>query len=238
MYKPIARASEAPSVRLYEIIIKRMKKMILEGKLKVGDKLPSERELADMFQVSRVPVREALKIMEFMELVQYVPGDGIYLKYVDVNDVVSKIDFMIETSTDIISDLFEARQAIEQKAVELAAIHRNDDDLKIMENIIAQMEEDLNKGSDGIQAATDFHTAISKASKNKVIARINDLLISLTEISREQSLTRNGEARIALVFHKQILAMIKQQNIEGARKAMQDHLDHTEKAALKDQQRS
>ena len=80
MYKPIARASEAQSVRLYEIIIKRVKDMIIEGKLKVGDKLPSERELAEMFQVSRVPVREALKIMEFMEIIQYIPGDGVYLQ--------------------------------------------------------------------------------------------------------------------------------------------------------------
>jgi len=110
--------------------------MIIEGKIKVGDKLPSERELAEMFQVSRVPVREALKVMEFMEVIQYVPGDGIYLKSININDLISKIDFMIETSTDIISDLFEARQAIELKAVELAAIKRTDADLLAMEKYI------------------------------------------------------------------------------------------------------
>jgi len=237
MYQPIARVSEAQSVRLYEIIIKRIKNMILEGKLKVGDKLPSERELADMFQVSRVPVREAMKIMEFMELIQYVPGDGMYLKYVEIDDLMSKIDFMIETSTDIISDLFEARQAIEMKAVELAAIKRTAEDLRSMASCVEDMEKDLNNGGDGIQAATNFHTAICKASKNKVITRINDLLITLTELSRQKSLTRNGEAQIALVFHQQIYAMIEHQNIEGARNAMKDHLEHTEQAALADQQR-
>ncbi|MEN6325095.1 MAG: FadR/GntR family transcriptional regulator [Syntrophomonas sp.] len=234
MYQPISRASEAQSVRLYEIIIKRLKNMILEGKLKVGDKLPSERELAEMFQVSRVPVREALKIMEFMELIQYIPGDGIYLKYVDINDLLSKIDFMIETSSDIISDLFEARQAIELKAVELAAINRTDADLLAMDKIIKDMEEDINKGGDGVNAATNFHTAISMASKNKVIARINDLLINLTVISREKSLKRNGEATIALVQHKQILEMIKKQNAKEATNIMKDHLEHNKQAALAD----
>ncbi|MEN6462455.1 MAG: FadR/GntR family transcriptional regulator [Syntrophomonas sp.] len=234
MYQPISRVSEAQSVRLYEIIIKRLKNMILEGKLKVGDKLPSERELAEMFQVSRVPVREALKIMEFMELIQYIPGDGIYLKYVDINDLLSKIDFMIETSSDIISDLFEARQAIELKAVELAAINRTDADLLAMDKIIKDMEEDINKGGDGVNAATNFHTAISMASKNKVIARINDLLISLTVISREKSLKRNGEASIALVQHKQILEMIKKQNAKEATNIMKDHLEHNKQAALAD----
>ncbi|MDD5170205.1 MAG: GntR family transcriptional regulator, partial [Syntrophales bacterium] len=132
MYEPITRASEVHAVRLYEIIVERIKRMILEGELKAGDRLPSERELADMFQVSRVPVREALKILEFMEILQHVRGDGIYLKSVGVNDLLSKMDFMVETSSDIISDLFEARGALEVKAVELAAIRRTDADLQAM----------------------------------------------------------------------------------------------------------
>lgn len=235
MYRPIARASEAQSVRLYEIIIKRVRNMILEGKLKVGDKLPSERELAEMFQVSRVPVREALKIMEFMEILQFIPGDGMYLKPIDINDLLSKIDFMIETDGNIISDLFEARQALELKSVELAACKRTNADLAAMEICLKEMEEDISNGGDGIQAATNFHTEISKASKNKVIARINDLLISLTEVTREKSLKRQGIAPTALVYHQQIFAMIREQNPAGAKNAMKEHLEHTERAALADQ---
>lgn len=234
MYKPISRASEAQSVRLYEIIIKRVKDMILEGKLKVGDKLPSERELAEMFHVSRVPVREAFKVMEFMEIIQYIPGDGIYLKHVDINDLLSKFDFMIETSSDIISDLFEARQAVELKAVELASLRRTDADLLAMDSILKEMEEDIGRGGNGITAATSFHTAISKASKNKVIARINDLLINLTEMSRENSLKRHGLAPVALVYHRKILEQISEQNPAAAKRLMKDHLDNTEKAALSD----
>jgi len=234
MYRPIARVSEAQSVRLYEVIIKRIRNMILEGKLKVGDKLPSERELAEMFQVSRVPVREALKIMEFMEVLQYIPGDGMYLKSVDAKDLLSKIDFVIETSNDFVLDLFEARQVIELKAVELAAIKRTDADLQAMEKCLQEMERDISNGGDGIQAATSFHTEISKASKNKVIARINDLLMILTEVSREKSLKRQGIAPTALEYHKQIYEMIKNQNPKGAQKAMKEHLEHTEEAALAD----
>jgi GntR family transcriptional repressor for pyruvate dehydrogenase complex len=234
MYKPIARASEAQSVRLYEIIIKRVKDMIIEGKLKVGDKLPSERELAEMFQVSRVPVREALKIMEFMEIIQYIPGDGVYLKQVAIQDILSKIDFMIETNSDIISDLFEARQAIELKAVELAAVRRNEADIKIMDAILKEMAEDIARGGDGIQAATQFHTAISKASKNKVIARINDLLITLTEMSRENSLGKHGMAPAALVSHQRILEAIKEQNAPEAKRLMLEHLEGIKETARSD----
>lgn len=235
MYKPIARATEAQSVRLYEIIIKRVKVMILEGKLKVGDKLPSERELAEMFQVSRVPVREALKIMEFMEIIHHIPGDGLYLKSIDIKDLLSKIDFMIETSSDIISDLFEARQAVELKAVELAAMRRTEADLADMHRTLNDMEADIARGGDGIQGATAFHTAISKASKNKVIARINDLLISLTEMSRENSLRKHGLAPVALICHRQILQMIEEQNGPEAGRLMREHLDNTEGSARSDE---
>jgi len=234
MYKPIARASEAQSVRLYEIIIKRVKDMIVQGKLKVGDKLPSERELAEMFQVSRVPVREALKIMEFMEIIQYIPGDGAYLKRVAIKDILSKIDFMIETSSDIISDLFEARQAVELKAVELAALRRTEADIQIMDTLLKEMAEDIARGGDGIQAATQFHTAISKASKNKVIARINDLLITLTEMSRENSLRKHGKAPVALLSHQQILEAIKEQNAPEAKRSMLEHLENIEESARSD----
>ncbi len=234
MYKPIARASEAQSVRLYEIIINRIKAMILDGNLKVGDKLPSERELAEMFQVSRVPVREALKVLEFMEIIQNIPGDGLYLKYVDINDLLLKIDFMIETSSDIISDLFEARQAIELKAVELASARRTEADIQAMDDILNEMAADIARGGDGIQAATQFHTAISKASKNKVLTRINDLLNTLTEMSRETSLKEHGQAPVALVFHRQILEKIKEQNILEAKQLMQEHLDMTERTAFHD----
>jgi GntR family transcriptional repressor for pyruvate dehydrogenase complex len=234
MYEAITRVSEARPVRLYEIIVERIKNMILEGKLKTGDKLPSERELAEMFQVSRVPVREALKVLEFMEILQYIPGEGIYLKSISVNDLLTKIDFMIETSSDIIADLFEAREALEIKAVELAVIRRTDADLQLMENILADMEEEINKGNDGTMEAANFHTAIYMASKNKVIARIRDLLLNIAEISREKSFRKCGSAPVALAFHKEILEMIRNQNLEGARNTMKDHLETSKQIALSD----
>jgi len=233
MFETISRTNEVHTVRLYEIIVERIKDMIQEGKLKAGDRLPSERELAEMFRVSRVPVREALKILEFMEIVHHVRGDGVYLKSVSVDEMFSKIDFMVETTGDIISDLFEARQALEITAAGLAAIRRTDVDLQAMEDVIADMEKDVKAGGVGIEAATAFHTAVSKASKNKVIARINDLLVHLSEISRKKSMKGYGGPSVALGHHKKILSMIRKMDAEGAKTAMAEHLKSAERAALK-----
>jgi len=234
MYEPISRIDEVSSVRLYEIIVKRIKSMIMEGKLKTGDKLPSERELAELFQVSRVPVREALKILEFMEILQHVPGDGLYIKRISINDLLAKIDFMVETDSDIITDLFEAREVLELKAVELAAKKRTDVDLQVMKEIIKEMEEDICSGRDGIDAAAKFHTAICKASKNKVIRRINDLLLSMTQISRGKSMGIDGRSSVVLIFHKQIYEMIKKQDAEGAKEVMKQHLESAKQVTLID----
>jgi GntR family transcriptional repressor for pyruvate dehydrogenase complex len=169
-----------------------------------------------------------------MEVLHYVPGDGMYLKSVSINDLLTKIDFMVETSTDIIADLFEAREALEIKAVELAVYKRTDADLRAMEKILLEMEVDINNGNDGIKAATSFHTAIFKASKNKVISRINDLLLNISEISREKSFRKYGSAPVALAFHKQIFEMIKKQDLEEAKNIMRDHLEYSKQAALID----
>lgn len=233
MYQPIERAKEARTIRLYEIIVERIKTMILEDHLKAGDKLPSERELAEMFQVSRVPVREALKILEFMGIVQIIPGDGLYLKSININQLLAKIDFMIEANNDIIDDLFTVREALEMKAIELAAINRTENDLLIMNNIIKEMENALGNGNDCLEQASSFHSAIYKASKNKIIMQLNELMSNLINISREKSLQKCGNASVALAFHKRILDRINVQDIDGAKSAMLEHLKNARRTALR-----
>ena len=72
------------SGRFYEYVIENIRQMIANGELQAGQKLPSERELAEKFNVSRVPIREALKILEYMGVLDSSPGDGTYLKNISV----------------------------------------------------------------------------------------------------------------------------------------------------------
>ena len=84
------------SGRFYEYVIDNIRQMIADGELKAGQKLPSERELAEKFNVSRVPIREALKILEYMGVLDSSPGDGTYVKNTSAQSLVSKMNFIME----------------------------------------------------------------------------------------------------------------------------------------------
>ena len=87
MQQPIDKIIDKSSNALYTQIVQQIRQWIKEGRLKEGDQLPSERELAQIFDVSRVPVREALKILEFLGAVQHIRGKGVFVKKINVNQV-------------------------------------------------------------------------------------------------------------------------------------------------------
>lgn len=223
MFKPIDRLEDAYP-KLYEKIIEEIREMMLNGQIKAGEKIPSERELADMFKVSRVPVREALKTLEFLGVVQNVRGDGMYIKNVSFEDLLEKMDFAIEASDNSIKELFEVREALEIKAVILAAERRTKEDLEQMKELIDKLQTSIKENEDVFTLAVQFHTQIFYASKNSVLLSVNQYLINLLEMSRIKTLSRVGRPSISLEYHKKIFDMISAQDSEGAAHIMSEHL--------------
>ena len=115
--------------RYYEYVIEGIKDMIARGELKSGEKLPSERELAGRFNVSRVPIREALKILEYMGVLDSSRGDGTYVKNFTMEDSIGKIAFALTATTDALMDLLELRINLETFAAYYAAQRRTDEDI-------------------------------------------------------------------------------------------------------------
>jgi len=228
IFEPIDR-SQFSYPKLYEKVIDKIKELIVSGQLKTGEKLPSERELADRFQVSRVPIREALKILEFIGVVQAVHGDGIYVKNIDMDSIIEKLNYAMTEPDSTINELFEAREAIEIMAVKLAAIRRTEKDIEMMKNIIAEMEmtalenNDINNNN-YIKLDMEFHSLITKASRNKVLYGVHDSLRSLLEISLGKTLKRQGRIGVSLGYHKKILQRIINRDPEGAAEMMIEHL--------------
>lgn len=92
------------SGRFYEYVIENIRQMIANGELQAGQKLPSERELAEKFNVSRVPIREALKILEYMGVLDSSPGDGTYLKNISVESLINKMNFSFVATADTLRE--------------------------------------------------------------------------------------------------------------------------------------
>lgn len=176
MFKPIDKLIDNQPNRYYEKIIDSIRTMMMNGDLTIGGKLPSERELAEMFNVSRVPVREALKVLEFMGVVQNIRGEGMYIQNLDISNLIDKLDFAIETTGDTIEELFELRETLETTAAKLAAQRRTDKDIQKMKAAIDEMEFNIAKGAAVYESSYHFHNAVIKAAKNKVLYRVYESL--------------------------------------------------------------
>lgn len=212
------------SEMLYIQIVERIRMWIIKGYLKEGDTLPSERELAQMFDVSRMPVSQALKILEFLGVVQYVRGKGVCIKKINLQHILNNIGFLVLDPQEGLHDLFEVRMAIEIQAAKLAAQRRTQEDLDVIEDTLLEMERNIIMKKEVKDASVRFHSTIIAASGNDVLIKVNDFLMELLRHSAGEVLKEVNRQDVALISHKQIFQAIKKQNSDLARSLMQEHL--------------
>src|SRR6184192_4462901 len=103
------------STRIYEEIVRQVKAMIAEARLKGGDRLPPERDLAEKFVVSRTSVREALRALESLGLVEIRPGEGTFVREVSVESLIEPLALMMVSQRGALAELFEARRSEERR---------------------------------------------------------------------------------------------------------------------------
>lgn len=208
---------------LYSQIVERIKQWVRDGDLKEGDVLPSERELAEVFGVSRVPVREALKSLQFLGIVSNVRGKGVVIKKVPISDVISNMDPLLDPVSRLY-DLFDVREAIEGLAAGLAAQRRTPEELEHMEEYMVEHELEILRDRPVRQASVKFHNAIILASRNDIVIRINEMLHTMLMHSRQETLRTRKQRLDALAGHRKIYEAIRKQNADAARAAMLKHL--------------
>jgi len=124
------------STRIYEEIVRQVKQMIAEGRLKSGDQLPPERDLAEKFVVSRTSVREALRALESLGLVEIRPGEGTFIREVSVEALIEPLALVMASQRGAIAELFEARRLLEPAIAALAAGRATPEELSEMERIL------------------------------------------------------------------------------------------------------
>ncbi len=124
------------STRIYEEIVRQIKQLIAEGKLKSGDRLPPERDLAEKFMVSRTSVREALRALQSRGLVDIRAGEGAFIRDISVDTLIEPLAMVIRPHREAVGELFEARRVLEPAIAALAARRATRDELIEMERIL------------------------------------------------------------------------------------------------------
>lgn len=209
--------------------------LILENNLSGGDRLPTEMEFSETFGVSRTIIREALKALEIIGVVSTRPGQGTTVLYPSFIRVWRSLEQIMSGNERQFEDLWQTRMIIETKACKLASLRATDEDLQCIEHWLIRMEECiLSKEYHGI-ASHNFHKAIVRAAKNKVLEALINMLSDLQADAIAFSYSHDGSARseCSLNQHKAIYHAIKSRNPQEASRLMQNHLQaiHTHTAS-------
>jgi GntR family transcriptional repressor for pyruvate dehydrogenase complex len=221
---PAIELGPIKSTRIYEEIVRQVKQLIAEGRLKSGDRLPPERELAEKFVVSRTSVREALRALESLGLIEIRPGEGTFVRQVSLDALVGPLALVMTSQREAIGELFEARRVLEPAIAALAAARATPEEIHEMERILEDQAREIAAGKTGLAQDAAFHAAIGTAAHNRAITRIAHAVMDLLTQSREESLNTPGRPTRSHQDHRRILQAITRRNATAARQAMLDHL--------------
>ncbi|HNY48936.1 MAG TPA: FadR/GntR family transcriptional regulator [Smithella sp.] len=218
--RPITRS------RLHEEIVKIIQKQIMEGEMSPGDKLPTERELAETFDVNRATVREALRKLENLDLVEIRHGDGLYVKnYLESGNFdLIKAAINMNGRHEVFDNILEARRYVVPQMAYLAAQNRTKTDLEEFGQIVVR--DDLSMLEKDIR----MHQMIARATHN-IVCTIS--LNFFNQIFREYGhLYFDDEHNVerSRIFHREIYEAIKNKKPEHARRIMKDVLLYAEDA--------
>lgn len=218
--------------RIYEEIVRQVKAMIAEGRLKSGDQLPPERDLAAQFVVSRTSVREALRALESLGLIEIRPGEGTFVRGASVEALVAPLALALAAQREGIGELFEARRLLEPAIAALAAERATPEEIDEMGRILDEQARAVAAGQTGLAQDAAFHAALGAAAHNRAISRVVHSLVDLLTQSREESLNTRGRPQRSHQDHRRILQAIVRRDPAGARRATLEHLAAVERLVL------
>ena len=215
------------SLKVFERVAGQIERRILAGELRKGDRLPTERELAEQFQVSRTAVREALKILAQKGLVDMRPGRGTM--------VIDGADEALRHSLGLVmrlklgevggsNMLVEVREMLEVEIAGMAAARATDTEVAAMRVAVQTMDASLSNADAFIDADNLFHEALAQATQNPLILALINSIVSLLSEQRKQVFDTEGGPQRGQVHHKNILDCIIRHDVESARTAMRAHL--------------
>lgn len=219
MFSPLKRS------RVYEEIVTNIRHMMDNGRLRPGDRLPSERELSAAFKVSRPSVREALKTLEHQGHLDIRQGEGTFIATRSIDKFIEPLAAAILTEKEYQVQILEMRRLVEPEIAFLAAKRATREEMSRMETTLLLQKERVSKGETGAELDKIFHYIIAQAAKNKILMQIIDTATDLFSENRRKYLQIAGRPTKSIRHHKEILGAIMTRDGLLASSIMNEHLD-------------
>jgi GntR family transcriptional repressor for pyruvate dehydrogenase complex len=214
--------------RVADKVADQLKKLISDGAVKVGDRLPPERDLAEQMGVSRASVREALQQLEMQGMLEIVHGGGSVVRNMTGQEIRKTLEIFLEQDRKRVLELAELRAFMEAWAAKEAAKNRTDAELETMRGYLEEMERDFEKGQIRYDIDFKYHTEIAAATHNTIYLHLIDNIYTLISYSikvhREEVFTGRGDQETILNHHRAVYNAIRDRAPEAAEEAMKEHL--------------
>lgn len=225
MFKPIK------SKKVYEVVIDEIQQQIINGTLNRGDKLPTERVLAEQLGVSRTSVREAMRALEVLGIVQVKQGGGNYIKDRFDDALVEPLSLMFMLNESHPKEIVDLRKIIEVESAYRAAERITDEEIEELRGVIQQLRQRTKDKDEAMSVAYDkaFHYSICRIADNflfsNILNMLSNLMDSLIEDARGIILLKEENQEILIKQHEKIFTALENKDPKAAATAMREHIN-------------
>ena len=219
--------------RRYEQVAEQIQKLIAQGTLKPGDRLPPERELATRFGVARSSIRDAVRTLEVMGILEPRQGAGTVVRDLSADSLVVPLATVLVRKRELVSELLDVRRMLEPGLAARAAKNATVEEVLELEDILRRQAEKMRRGEPTIEEDSEFHYVIGRAARNSVVLKVLDVLMDLLRESRARSLQAPGRPERSYAGHMRVLRAIKRRDPEAAEKAVRKHLEEIESIVMR-----
>ncbi|MCI9067181.1 MAG: FadR family transcriptional regulator [Lachnospiraceae bacterium] len=212
--------------KTYEYLFNYFSEQILAGNLKLNDKLPTEREIAEKHGISRNSVRETMHMLEIMGLIECVQGSGNYIRCDPMSYMLRSANMIMALMETDPSEIFYLRNGNEYAAVKLAVSHATKEELENMRHVLLEMEQPMSAKASA-RLDVEFHHRLVAASHNRILILYNSMLNSLLDQFIENFRTRilmsKTRAEALRRSHWGIYEGVADRDLPAALKALDRH---------------
>lgn len=223
--EPIVRRKLSDEIQI------RLKGMIMDGELKPGDFMPSERELMQRFGVGRPAIREAMQAMSNMGLVSISQGERAKVLELTADSILQQVDgaakMMLAKSADSLEHLKSARIFFERGMTREAAEKAEPDDIQRLKDVLQTQRDSLGDADAFIAADMNFHTVIAEISGNPIFVAVSRAMLGWLKEYHTELLIWSGKETHTLAEHEEIIKCLEKGNANTAEKAMVKHLQRS-----------
>lgn len=211
--------------KLYETVVEHIVFLVNTKQLKVGSKVPSERDLAEELKVARPTVREAFRILENFGYIEAGKGGRMYISSLSLDSLVAPISEIFTKNDNFLEEILEMRLILETEIIKIATIRRSDEDIEELTKILKQMEEDINNGGTGCKDDYLFHLKIAQITGNSCISSVFQMCRGLLTKVLDAAFDNNpGMPMIVYKEHQEIVSAIKLGDADRAARILHTHL--------------